>query len=266
MWRPKLYWSPENRGISTPTPANAYRIRPEQSKPVMLAPSPTPLLGPCSVPPPQEYGTPICAPARLIAYSIACRPLARGIRLGLGLPGSAAGGGPPRLIPSPPRNCLPRSSVVWVACAVACSDWLATASGSPGAPALIVAGRVGSHWPGSAMASGGGTAPENAKQNISPVTTVAIQAKLTSRTRLRRMASRSVLTRSPLDVTDHVGRHAAGTHGRNADLQTDVRSLEHLAVAQIDRHVLATARTVEDDVTAAHLRRRNLAAQVVLRT
>ena len=29
-------------------------ISPEQSKPVMLAPSPTPLLGPCSVPPPQE--------------------------------------------------------------------------------------------------------------------------------------------------------------------------------------------------------------------
>src|ERR1700744_423073 len=265
MWRPALYWSPENRGSSTPTPANPYRIRPEQSNPLMLAPSSMPLLGPCSEPPPQEYGTPICAPIRRIAYSMPCRPFARGILPAPVLAGLGAAS-PPRLIPSPPRNCLPRSSVVWVACAVACSDWLATAGGSPGAPALIVAGRVGSHWPGSAMASGVGTAPENAKQNISPVTTVVIQAKLTSRNRLRRMASRSVLTRSPLDVTDHVGRHAAGTHGRNADLQTDVRSLEHLAVAQIDRHVLATARTVEDDVTAAHLRRRNLAAQVVLRT
>src|ERR1700759_3152352 len=176
MWRPKLYWSPENRGISTPTPANAYRIRPEQSNPVMLAPSSTPLLGPCSVPPPQEYGTPICDPARLITYSMACRPFARGILpapvlVGLGV------SVPPRLIPSPPRNCLPRSSVVWVACAVACSDALATASGSPGAPALIVAGRVGSHWPGSAMASGVGTATDN----ISPVTSVMSTPSLEAR-------------------------------------------------------------------------------------
>src|SRR6201996_2492898 len=231
MWRPKLYWSPENRGISTPTPANAYRIRPEQSKPVMLAPSPTPLLGPCSVPPPQEYGTPICDPPRLITYSMACRPLARGMRLGLVAPGAAAGAGPPpRLIPSPPRNCLPKSSVVWVAWAVACSDALATASGSPGAPALIVAGSVGSHAPGSALASGAGAVTDN----TSPVTTAVIQARLIRRKRLWRIAPRS-----PLDVTDHEGSHAAGAHRRNADLQPDVGCLEHLVVTEVDRHVLA---------------------------
>src|ERR1700761_9810485 len=104
MWRPALSWSPENRGISTPTPANPYRIRPEQSKPVMLAPSPTPLLGPSSEPPPHEYGTPICDPARLITYSIACRPLAREMWLGLVLPVLVVS--PPKLIPSPLRNCL----------------------------------------------------------------------------------------------------------------------------------------------------------------
>src|SRR6201988_4135179 len=144
----------------------------------MFAPSPTPLLGPCSVPPPQEYGTPICDAPRLITYSMACRPLARGMRLGLVLPGSAAGALlPPRLIPSPPRNCLPKSSVVWVACAVACSDWLATASGSPGAPALMVAGKVGSHWPGSALTRGAGAATDN----ISPATAAVIQARLIRR-------------------------------------------------------------------------------------
>ena len=52
---------------------------------------------------------------------------------------------PPRLMPRPLRNCCPRSSVVWVALAVACSDWLAMATGSPGAPALITGGKVGSH-------------------------------------------------------------------------------------------------------------------------
>src|SRR5271156_3113383 len=179
MWRPALYWSPENRGISTPTPARPYRIRPEQAIPVMLAPSPTPLLGPCSVPPPHEYGTPICDPIRLITYSIACRPLARGIRLGLVLVPSGALL-PPKLIPSPPRNCLPKSSVVWVAWAVACSEALATASGSPGAPALAAAGRVGSHWPGSALARLVGLATVS----ISPVTNAVIQAKLIKRNRL----------------------------------------------------------------------------------
>src|SRR3984885_4589610 len=103
MWRPALYWSPENRGISTPTPANPYRIRPEQSKPLMLAPSPTPLLGPSSDPPPHEYGTPIWEPIQWITYSMACRPFARGI-LPPGLLGeaAAAGASPARLIPRPP--------------------------------------------------------------------------------------------------------------------------------------------------------------------
>src|SRR6516165_2761597 len=178
MCRPALYWSPENRGISTPTPAKAYRIRPEQSNPTVLAPSPMPLLGPSSVPPPHEYGTPICDPARLIAYSIACRPLARGIRLGLVLvpPPEVL----PTLIPSPLRNCLPKSSVVCVAWAVACSDALATASGSPGAPALTVAGRVGSHSPGSALTWGAGAATES----INPITTAVIKARLVRRDRL----------------------------------------------------------------------------------
>src|SRR5262249_34893535 len=42
--------------------------------------------------------------------------------------------------------------------------------------------------------------------------------------------------------------------------------LEHLAIAEVERHVLATAGPVEDDVAAAHLRCRDLAAHVVLRT
>nr|AAC46193.1 MAV432 [Mycobacterium avium] len=163
-------------------------------------------------------------------------------------------------MPSPPRNCLPRFSVVWVACAVACSEALATASGSPGAPALIWAGRVGSHSPGSASAAGVG-----ATENISPVTIAVIQAKTMRRNRLRRMAPRSLLTCSPLDVTDHVGRHAAGADGGDADLQPDIGRLEHLAVAEVDGDVLGAARSVEDDVAAAHLRGRDLAAQVVLR-
>src|SRR5271163_3850800 len=100
MWRPDFHWSPENRGISTPTPAKAYRTRPEQSKPTVLAPESIPLLGPSSVPPPHEYGTPICEAARRITYSIAWRPFALGILLGLVPPPSL----PPRLIPSPPRN------------------------------------------------------------------------------------------------------------------------------------------------------------------
>src|ERR1700759_845380 len=100
------------------------------------------------------------------------------MRLGAVAPGAAAGGGaPPGVIPDPPRNCLPKSSVVWVAWAVACSDALATASGSPGAPALIVAGSVGSHGPGSAPARGAGPATDN----ISPVTSVMSTPSLEAR-------------------------------------------------------------------------------------
>src|ERR1700733_9348725 len=143
--RPALYWSPENLGISPPTPAKLYRTSPEQSKPTVLAPESTPLLGPFGVPPPHEYGTPICEDPRRITYSTACLPYTRGIPLGLVLL-------PPTLSPSPPRNCRPKSSVVWVALAVACSDWLAIATGSPGAPALMVGGKVGSQAPSSASA------------------------------------------------------------------------------------------------------------------
>ncbi|CFR89197.1 Uncharacterised protein [Mycobacterium tuberculosis] len=75
------------------------------------------------------------------------------------------------MIPNPPRNCLPKSSVVWVAWAVACNDALATASGSPGAPALTNAGSVGSHCPGSASAG-------VATPTIRPATTAVIQASL----------------------------------------------------------------------------------------
>ena len=86
--RPVLYWSPEYFGISTPTPANEYWVRPEQSKPTVLAPESTPVLGPLSLPPPHEYGTPICDPPRRITYSMACGPRTR--------PGAtpAPGGGP----------------------------------------------------------------------------------------------------------------------------------------------------------------------------
>src|ERR1700743_1593029 len=145
MWRPALYWSPENRGSSTPTPAKLYRTSPEQSKPTMLAPESMPLLGELGVPPPHEYGTPICEEPRRITYSTAWRPYTRGIPLALVL-----GGLPPRLIPSPLRNCCPSPSVVWVAWAVACSDWLAMATRAPAAPALIVGGRIGSSAPPSA--------------------------------------------------------------------------------------------------------------------
>src|ERR1700733_3836758 len=144
--RPALYWSPENLGISTPTPAKLYRTSPEQSKPTVSAPESTPLLGPFGVPPPHEYGTPIWEDARRMTYSTACRPYTRGIPLGLLVLL------PPRLSPSPLRNCRPKSKVVWVALAVACSDWLAIATGSPGAPALITGGKVGSHTPSSAWA------------------------------------------------------------------------------------------------------------------
>ena len=57
-----------------PTPANAYRINPEQSNPTVLAPESMPVLGPAALPPPHEYGTPIWEPARLMTYSEACLP------------------------------------------------------------------------------------------------------------------------------------------------------------------------------------------------
>ncbi len=44
--------------------------------------------------------------------------------------------------------------MAWVAWAVAASDALAIASGSPGAPALMILGSVGSHWPSSGCGGG----------------------------------------------------------------------------------------------------------------
>ncbi len=55
---PALTWSYVTRGIFTPTCANAYFMRLEQSKPTVFAPWSKPRLGPSSVPPPQEYGVP----------------------------------------------------------------------------------------------------------------------------------------------------------------------------------------------------------------
>src|ERR1700744_1830617 len=187
---------------------------------------------------------------------MAWRPLAREIPLPLVLPVE------PTLMPRPPRNCLPRSKVVWVAVAVACSEALATESGSPGAPALTCAGSVGSHWPGSAFA---GAEVRAAVENSSAVTTAVIQASSNSRNRLWRIALRLIVIGLPLDVPDYIRRHAAGADGRDAHFQTDVGGLEHLTVAQIERHVLAAAWAVEDDVAATHLRRGDLAAHVVLR-
>ena len=44
----------------------------------------------------------------------------------------------------------------------------------------------------------------------------------------------------------------------------DLLGLQHLAVAEVDGHVLAAAGAVEDDVAAAHLSCRDLAPHVVL--
>src|ERR1700744_4821175 len=195
-----------------------------------------------------------------MTYSTACRPQTRGTPVGLVLLLL-----PPRLSPSPPRNCLPKSSVVWVAFAVACNDWLAIATGSPGAPALIVGGKVGSHPPSSAFA--GPARP------ISRATAARVgQTSPARRNPLafsdeRRLKQRRIdpSRASVLDVADYVGRHAAGADRCDPDLQPDVGGLEHLTLTEIDRHVLATAGTVENHVATAHLRRRDLATQVVLR-
>src|ERR1700728_1516114 len=166
MCRPALYWSPENLGSSTPTPAKLYRTSPEQSKPTVLAPESMPLLGELCVPPPHEYGTPICDDPRRMTYSTACRPDTRGLPLGVVVL-------PPRWMPRPPRNCFPRSRVLWVALAVACSDWLAIATGSPGAPALITGGSVGSQAPSSAV--GGTVSPSSRLKAASTDQTSLVQ-------------------------------------------------------------------------------------------
>ena len=112
--------------------------------------------------PPQEYGTPICEPARRITYSMACGPFTR-----LTCPVLA-----PAVLPETPRparNFRPRSTAVWAATLLACSDAVASASGSPGAPALMDFGSVGSHWFPSALAAADLRCPAVARQAQGPV-------------------------------------------------------------------------------------------------
>jgi hypothetical protein len=90
----------------------------------MFAPESTPVLGPLGVPPPHEYGTPICEAPRRITYSIACGPRTRPTPT---LPVLA----PPPLLPPRPmlwRNFWPRLWVVCIAIWVASNDALAIAN------------------------------------------------------------------------------------------------------------------------------------------
>src|ERR1700739_1950226 len=122
-----------------PTPANAYRISPEQSKPTVPAPSSMPRLGPAAVPPPHEYGTPICDMARRITYRERGCPYTRGMRP-LVKPLSV-GFRMPMLV----RNCRPMSAVTCDEVAEMPSTELMIAMGSPLTKALGTAGSVGSH-------------------------------------------------------------------------------------------------------------------------
>src|ERR1700744_4301350 len=174
-----------------------------------------------------------------MTYSTACRPQTR-----VDLAGLVLRLLPPRVGPGPPGNCLPKSSVVWVAFAVACNDWLAIATGSPGAPALIVGGKVGSHPPSSAFA-GPARPITRAKAasvgQISPARRNPLAFSDGRRLNQRRInPSRA----SVLDVADYVGRHTAGADRCDPDLQSAVGSLEHLTLTEIDRHVLTAAGAV----------------------
>src|ERR1700757_772023 len=136
-----------------PTPANAYRISPEQSNPTVPAPSSIPWLGPAAVPPPHEYGTPICDIARRITYSEACLPYTRGMRP-LVMPVSFG-----RRIPSCCRKLRPRFEVTCDDVAEMPRTELMIAIGSPPTNALGMAGSVGSQsWvsqlPGFACGAG----------------------------------------------------------------------------------------------------------------
>src|SRR5215470_15825449 len=120
-----------------PTPANAYRISPEQSKPTVFAPESMPLLAPAALPPPHEYGTPNCDPARRMTYSEACLPYTRGIAplvypVGVGR------------IPSLRRNPRPMSAVYCADVDEMPRTELMIAIGSPLTNALGIAGSVGS--------------------------------------------------------------------------------------------------------------------------
>ena len=127
-------------------------MNPEQSIADVFAPESIPRLGPFGFPPPHEYGVPICDAPRRITYSMAAGPRT--------LPGAtpaASAGASPKL----DKNFRPRSTVACVAWAVAASDALAMASGSPGAPELISLGSVGSHWPASGSAAAGVARPNS---------------------------------------------------------------------------------------------------------
>src|SRR4029079_187607 len=131
---------------------------------------------------------------------------------------------------------------------------------SPGARALSAWVRVASQRPSSGAAVAGIASPSvTASVARSGTMTLAPRDPLWRRKFKRILAS-------VFDVPDDVGSHAAGAYRRNLHLRSGERRLEHLVVPEIQRHVLAAAGTVEDDVAAAHLRRRDLAAHVVLRT
>src|SRR5262245_57061069 len=125
------------------------------------------------------------------------------------------------------------------------------ATGSPGAPALTTAGKVGSHDPSSALAG-------PARPISRPIAASMGQTNLKWRNPLPvinqwRIDPFNASALLIFDVADHIGRHTAGPNRRDPHLQPDVWSLEHLAVAEVDRHVLAAAGAVEDHVAAAHL-------------
>src|SRR6185312_3908116 len=120
-----------------PTPANAYRISPEQSKPTVPAPESMPLLGPAALPPPHEYGTPSCDPARRITYSEACLPYTRGIAPFVKPVGVGS-------IPMLRRKLRPMFAVTCVDVDEMPSTELMIAIGSPLTNALGIAGSVGS--------------------------------------------------------------------------------------------------------------------------
>src|SRR5947209_10422733 len=108
------------------------------------------------------------------------------------------------------------------------------ATGSPGAPALIVGGSVGSQAPSSAFAGAA-----SATSRLKTVSTG--QDSMVRRTAMESVSPWRIdpFNASVFDVTDHERRHPAGANRRDADLQPDVGSFEHLALAQVDRHVLA---------------------------
>jgi hypothetical protein len=161
----------------------------------VLAPESTPNDGPLGFPPPQEYGTPICDAPRRITYSIACLPLTRFA------PGGTAPAGTLASLPVRPRllrNLRPNSIVVWVARWVACSDALAIATGSPGAPELMIFGRVGSHCSSSGAAvAGPAKATASASMRSSTRVVWTMRARFNLRTALNVLQTAQRPTTTP---------------------------------------------------------------------